>query len=487
MWDTRYRPLKFSDVLGQKGAVTILKNRLANGTALDTNYIFSGGPGQGKTTLARILARAMLCEQLDKSDPEPCNECDNCTAILNETSTAFSEFDAASRGTIENVRAIVDDLPFAVFGAPKRVYLLDECHRMSVGAQDVLLKPLEDKKFVGLFCTTESNKIRPAIKSRAEEHPIRKVHRDEILARMRMVLEKENVAFEDDAVLVVIDYCGGHVRDVLNKLEMVAQMGAISMDTVRTYLHLGLVSRYYEVLLCLGDPAKAVALVEQACEQTTPEEVGAGIGEAAMNAYRLANKMFADFVYVDRAMAEKVYAQYGLHTLQLAEYFTRPRRITRIGLLCDVLALARDGGKVQVQVTQSAPPIIIAAAPVVQAPCQTTAPAVQPEVSTAPAVAAVSVPPPPPKPAPTPQVSASPVAQDGVRADGVGPLGSKDPHALTIYDHFAVPLEKKSKTGVTPTKAPASYADNRAHDTSRDILTAVEWRREFETRWLRRE
>lgn len=127
MWDTRYRPLKFSDVLGQKGTIAILKSRLAKGTALDTNYIFSGGAGKGKTTLGRILARAMLCQQLDKSDPEPCNECDNCTGILNESSLAFVELDAASKGTIENVRAIVDDLPFAVYGAAKRVYLIDEC------------------------------------------------------------------------------------------------------------------------------------------------------------------------------------------------------------------------------------------------------------------------------------------------------------------------------------------------------------------------
>jgi DNA polymerase III, delta subunit len=117
----------FADVLGQKGTVQLLKARLRNGTALDTSYIFSGGSGQGKTTLSRIYARAMLCENLDRSDPEPCNQCESCVSILNDSSVAFSEQDAASQGGIEQIRRIVDSLPFAVVGAAKRIYLFDEC------------------------------------------------------------------------------------------------------------------------------------------------------------------------------------------------------------------------------------------------------------------------------------------------------------------------------------------------------------------------
>src|SRR5574343_185865 len=98
-WDTKYRPLKFGDVLGQEGSVQLLKARLAKGNALDTNYIFAGGHGQGKTTLARILARAMLCLDLNPADPEPCNECDNCTSVLQGSATAYVAQDAAPGGT----------------------------------------------------------------------------------------------------------------------------------------------------------------------------------------------------------------------------------------------------------------------------------------------------------------------------------------------------------------------------------------------------
>ena len=135
MWDTKFRPLKFSDVLGQSGTVKVLRARLQNGTAIDTNYIFSGSSGQGKTTLARILARAILCKDLDKGNPEPCNQCDNCLSFLNDNSRAFVEQDAASHGNIDQIRRIVEDLPFAIFDAPKRIYLFDECF-----TEDTLLR-----------------------------------------------------------------------------------------------------------------------------------------------------------------------------------------------------------------------------------------------------------------------------------------------------------------------------------------------------------
>lgn len=155
MWDIRYRPLNFRDVLGQEGTVKVLQAQLRGGTALDTSYIFEGGAGQGKTTLARILARALLCQNLDKNspEPEPCNECDNCKDILNETSMAFVEKDAASNGTIDQIRAIVDGLPFAVLGAPKRIYLFDECF-----TEDTLLVTRQGSK-----------SIRTLVKSRSTE------------------------------------------------------------------------------------------------------------------------------------------------------------------------------------------------------------------------------------------------------------------------------------------------------------------------------
>lgn len=476
MWDVKYRPLKFSDVLGQDGSVQVLKARLRNGTALDTNFIFAGGHGQGKTTLARILARAILCTDINKDDPEPCNQCDNCRAILDETSTAFLELDAASQGSIDNIRSIVNDLPFVIFGASKRIYLFDEAHRMGVGAQDVLLKPLEEKKLVGIFCTTEPEKIRGTIRSRCESYTVRKITRDDILARMRMVLEKEGVPYEDDAVLIVIDYSGGHTRDVLNRLEMVAQMGSVSVENVRSYLRLSVISTYYEVLLALDDPAKAVRLIEYACEQVLPEDVAAGLAEAAMNSFRLANGMHADFVYVDRSLGQQVYQKYGANTIKLAEYFLRSRYVTHISLVCDVLAWAQSAGKLSVV------PVMVPVS-VVATPSSETA-SVAPATSVAPPVQVLSTPAPPtPVQAPVPDPSApTPTPTNGKsRHAVVGNLGSDDPEALTGADTNFVRSILPRGHASQPHDRPQFSASE--EDEESRVLHPEDWRRLFEQGW----
>lgn len=462
MWDVRYRPLKFGDVLGQSGTVQLLKARLAKSTALDVSYIFAGGYGQGKTTIARIHARAMLCLNLDKADPEPCNECENCLDILNGQPGAYVEQDAASGGTIDNIRAIVEDLPFAVFNAPKRVYVFDEAHRMSKDAQDVLLKPLEEKKMVGVFCTTEPEKIRGPIRSRCEEYAIRKITREDVLERMNRILDAEGVQHEDDAVLTVIDYSGGHVRDVVNRLEMVAQMGHVTLENVREYLQLSVVATYYEVLLALGTPKRAVELVEELCARVSPEDVSAGLAEAAMNAFRLRHGMFADFVYVDKALGQRLYEVYGDGVVRLAEHFLRQRYTSKVSLLCDVLNLSAG--------------IPAAAAPVILVRPQ--------ETPSTPVVA--PFPAPPVKTAPAPPLSAEPVATSSpngkgmIRTDGVGSLGSDDVAALTDVDHHGVPRQKPR--GRTHTPQSISYSKVEDADEN-EVLSPDQWRREFELTW----
>lgn len=349
MWDTVYRPLKFADVLGQEGNIRLLKARLRNGTAFDTSYIFAGAWGRGKTTLSRIHARAMLCLDLNKDDPEPCNKCGNCTTILEEQPGPFVERDAASYGTVEHVRKIVEELPYVLENAPKRIYLFDESHRMSIAAQDVLLKPIEDKKMIGMFCTTEAEKIRGAIRSRCEEYTIRKVTREEVLKRMQMILESEKVEFQDEAVYIVIDHSGGHVRDVINKLEMISQLGPVTIDNVRSYLHLSVVKLYYNILLNLGDPGRAIELIDQTCEQVTAEEVAVGIAEAAMNTYRVANGLYADSSFVDKELVTKVYAKYGAEVVKFAHWFLESKRVTKLSLVKDIVILSQTPGNVPLE------------------------------------------------------------------------------------------------------------------------------------------
>jgi DNA polymerase III subunit gamma/tau len=421
MWDTKYRPLRFSDVLGQAGATEVLKARLAKGTVFDTSYIFSGGHGQGKTTLARILSRAMLCQNRT-SEQEPCNECDGCKDALNEESAAISERDAASQGTIDHAREIVKSLNFVVEGASKRIFIFDEAHRMSRDAQDVFLKPIEDKRMVGIFCTTEPDKIRGPIRSRCEDYQIRRITREDVLVRMKWVLGQESVEYEDDAVLTVIDHAGGHVRDILNQLEMIAQLGPITLQAVREHLNLSLVSTYYEILLSLGSPATSVRLAEEACERAGADEVAEGLAEAAMSAYRLAHGMFAEFTYVDRELASKVHAAYGDSVIKFSEYFLRSYRVSKTALLSDIIACS-SGVPAQ---TASAPTVIqVSAPPVLVAPAQ-TAPVTASVPPPAPSVSHVTS----PSVAPP---SATPARQEP-KINGIGNKGSGDVCALTSID-----------------------------------------------------
>jgi DNA polymerase-3 subunit gamma/tau len=488
VWDIRYRPLLFADVLGQPGAVQVLKGRLIKGTALDTSYIFSGGHGQGKTTLARILARAILCENLQEGG-EPCNVCNNCQSILDESSMAFVELDAASKGTIDNVRAIVSDLDFVVPGAIKRIYLFDEAHRMSRDSQDVLLKPIEDKAMVAILCTTEPEKIRGPIRSRCEEHSIKRITREAILGRMKWVLSQEGVEGEDDAISTVIDYCGGHVRDVLNKLEMIAQLGPVSLAAVREHLHLSVVSTFYDILLALGEPSKAVELVEHACDRVGPEEVASGLAEAAMNSYRLAHKMFAEFAMLDREKALKVFEVYGDGTINLAEHFLMTRRVTKVSLVCDVVRCV--GG---VPAPRAAAPTVVisTAAPTAAPPTPQAAPKAASEVppdpkppATDPAPTPTPEPPEKPveEPAPEPTPKEPPSGKDPeLRSDGVGNLGSADFRALSECDKMGVPGHDTQSRRKDDARPPG-FKGTEGNGSRDDLLTAGQWRREFARMW----
>lgn len=396
MWDILYRPRKYSDVLGQDGSVRLLKTRVSNGTAFDTSYIFAGGYGRGKTTLSRIHAMAMLCQDLDTRDPEPCGHCDNCKDVLNEQSQAFTERDAASNGSADAMRAIVEELPYVLANAPKRIYLIDEFQRTSAAAQDILLKPIEEKRLVVMLCTTEAEKIRGAIRSRCEEYTIKKVTREDIFPRMRMVLEEQGVQYVDDAVLIVIDRAEGHVRNVLNNLEMVAQLGPITVESVREYLNLSVITLYYEILLHLNEPLRAIEYVNRACEAVPPDEVAAGIAEAAMNCYRMAKNCHVDFSYVDRGLAERVYNKYRDGVVRFARWFAEQRGVTRLKLELDVLAFSMNSGEPPevAPVGLEGQPVIVAssshAAGAVRAPAQVPITTERP-TSPAPAVPAQPV------------------------------------------------------------------------------------------------
>jgi DNA polymerase III subunit gamma/tau len=479
VWDIRYRPTLFSDVIGQEGVVQVLKARIKNGTILNTSYIFAGGAGQGKTTLARILARAALCPNVNKETSEPCNACEQCQAILDGNDSAFQEKDAANGGVISVVRSMLDTLPYAPpYGAPLRVWLFDEAHRLSNESQDALLKPIEDKKIVAIFCTTEARKIVGPIYRRCEEYGIRRVSRENILGRVKYVLDCEKVSYQEEALLTVIDHAGGHVRDVINRLETISQTGDITIEAVRENLNLGFVTSFYDTLLSLGDDARVVHLLEDMCEFMSPEDISVGLAEAAMNAFRVANGMHADFTLTDKALAQKTYERFGNSLLMISERLLRSRNVTKVSLTCDLLTLVQNGVVSNLATAQS---VVLTVAPPVQAVVQAVPSEPQHTNGVTPGTAVLHGPvvqPPTTPPAPptlngkhTPHTNGtiSPVTN-----------GARDPLALTSVDH--VPGSHPRMTGAPP---PTLVFNRTTQSSENGILPPTDWRLQFERRWKR--
>jgi DNA polymerase III gamma/tau subunit len=421
------------------------------------------------------MARALLCENL--VEEEPCNQCGNCLGILNGNSEAFVEQDAASHGTTDAMRAIVDDLPFRVPGAAKRIYLFDEAHRMSKDAQDVLLKPIEEGKMVCMFCTTEPEKIRGTIRSRCEAYNIRRVAREEIATRMEWVLTQEKVAYEPDAILTVVDYFTGHVRDILNRLEMLGLMGPITVQAVQEHLNLGVVSTYYQILLSLGEPAKSVPLVEEACDRVGSDEVATGLAEAAMNAFRQAHGMHTDYALSDRKLGEQAYQLHGESIVQLANYFLQAYKPSRISLVCDVIRCAK--GVPALGTAPTAPPVVVMAHSATAQGNSHASPAqVNPNAT------------PPPGPIPTMHPPKSlPAANingmngtEKIRSDGVGSLGTSDFLALTELDHKVV--KEALPRGAQQRQASEKKGKELEGAHLVELLPSNQWRHEFEEAWL---
>lgn len=382
---------------------------------------------------------------------------------------AFTELDAASQGTTADMRRIVEHLSYDVPGVKKRIYLLDEAHRMSRDAQDVLLKPIEDKRVVVMLCTTEYGKIRETITSRCETHEIRKIQKEDILARARHILTKEQVAFEEEAVLMVIDHARGHVRDVLNKLETIAQLGPITVEAVRERLDLSIVPLYYDVLLSLGNAAEAITRIEQACERVSASQVTTGIAEAAMSAFRHANKIQTDYSQVDQQRAAQVYERFGPEVTNLARYFlSLGPSVTRLDLVCAAVACTgATAPGIAERPRLATPPVLVMslpppghATPPAQAPPQPTAPI------TALAIGAASPP-------------ATPQSTEAPKPSEPAPPRHTDNNIPTWEDEASVMLRRQkgvgpSNPGYKPAKSESrSTRESESYGLTLEGFTAV--------------
>lgn len=229
----KFRPQEFEDVKGQDHIVTTLKNQIKAGR-IGHAYLFCGTRGTGKTTIAKILAKAVNCEH--PVDGSPCGECPSCQAIAAGNSMNVIEIDAASNNGVENIRQIREEVTYSPTEGKYKVYIIDEVHMLSIGAFNALLKTLEEPPSYVIFilATTESHKIPITILSRCQRYDFRRISIDTIAARLNELMAEEQVEVEDRAVRYIAKAADGSMRDALSLLD---QCIAFYLGEKLTYDH----------------------------------------------------------------------------------------------------------------------------------------------------------------------------------------------------------------------------------------------------------
>ena len=223
-----YRPSTFDEVAGQEHIVKTLKNALATGK-LAHAYLFAGPRGTGKTTMAKLLAKALNC---DEGIGHQCNECKNCKAIIEGTHPDVLELDAASNNGVDEIRDLIDKVKYGTILGRYKVYIIDEVHMLSTGAFNALLKTLEEppEHVIFILATTEPHKILPTILSRCQRYDFTKLSDKDIKNRLKAVLENEGVAYNDDAIDIIISLADGGMRDALSILDQVLAYSGNKLD-----------------------------------------------------------------------------------------------------------------------------------------------------------------------------------------------------------------------------------------------------------------
>ncbi|WEV36535.1 DNA polymerase III subunit gamma/tau [Lactobacillus sp. ESL0677] len=261
----KWRPRTFDSVVGQEDITNTLKNAIKRGT-ISHAFLFAGPRGTGKTSCAKIFAKALNCTNLQ--DGEPCNECANCLAADKGAMPDIMEIDAASNNGVDEIREIRDKVKYAPTQGKYKVYIIDEVHMLSMGAFNALLKTLEEppEHVVFILATTELQKVPATIISRTQRYNFKRIAQADLEQRMKYILDQEQIKYEDKALAVIAQVADGGMRDALSILDQLLsyEKDTVNYDDALQITGFAAKEKIEEILLALleKDAAKALTLAQ---------------------------------------------------------------------------------------------------------------------------------------------------------------------------------------------------------------------------------
>ena len=265
----KYRPQDWTAVMGQDHVVTTLTNAI-KADRVGHAYLFAGPRGTGKTTLARLLAKAVNCTNPDPTK-RPCNECDPCKAVNENRFMDLFEIDAASNTSVDDVRDLRDKINFSPSQGKYKIYIIDEVHMLSTAAFNALLKTLEEPPPHAIFilATTEIHKIPATVLSRCQRHEFRRVPVDEIVTNLKNIIKAENIQADDDALIQIARQSAGGMRDAISLLDQLSSTGdKITLALAQTVLGTATSQTVLDTLTSImdHDPAHGLETIHKALD-----------------------------------------------------------------------------------------------------------------------------------------------------------------------------------------------------------------------------
>jgi DNA polymerase-3 subunit gamma/tau len=273
----KYRPQRFADLAGQEHIAITLRNQILAGRPAHA-YLFTGPRGTGKTSAARILAKALRCEDR-QPDGEPCNRCSACLDVNSGASMDVLEIDAASNTGVDNIRDLRENVNYMATSGQCRIYIVDEVHMLSTAAFNAFLKTLEEPPphVYFIFATTDIHKVPATIVGRCQRFDFRRIPADIMTANLRAICQKEGVSIEDGALAVVVSESEGCLRDAQSLLDQAIAFSGKEITSNKIESILGLLDRgaLFEIARAIGnhDPATALSTVHQTFGKGTDPKV----------------------------------------------------------------------------------------------------------------------------------------------------------------------------------------------------------------------